>query len=291
MRNTLSVRVKDEGGAVAERVTPKGSTADLSARRILVFVHGFGNSKDKAESSYWKMIDQLAWNVGAGQMSRLGPIWEFYWPGDQIHWREGVGPIRGYRRSLKETPDVGRLLAGFLARRPRGQDVYVVAHSMGCRITLEVLKAVRDGSLPTRGAAVRGTFLMAAAVPIRHCSADVNEAKYAIAAASCVESILYSNNDRVLQMAFRAGQNKRGPEGGEAVGFAGGPPQRWKNRERTGFGHSDYWGSRAASLAIARELGVEPTRGTPIASLPESKLPILGVPIKRLKRRLLGERP
>jgi hypothetical protein len=60
------------------------------------------------------MIGQLHKNLPPGGVTRLGPIWEFHWPGDQARGSLPVAMIKGYKKSLGEVEKVGELLAQFL---------------------------------------------------------------------------------------------------------------------------------------------------------------------------------
>jgi pimeloyl-ACP methyl ester carboxylesterase len=290
--NTLSVRTESEGGPVAPSVQWDGSAVDLNACHLLILVHGFGNSKAKASGSYGRMIDQLHSNLPPGGATRLGAIWEFYWPGDQARRPLPLATIKGYRASLKEVDAVGKLLGDFLARRPRRQRVSIVAHSMGCRVTLEVVRRARAYAPPDPypGARIRGIFLLAAAVPVALCKFGGSASAYSTPLPGCAERILYSRNDWVLRYAFPLGQPRRSPERGPAVGLTGGPTLRWRSREATGLGHSGYWNSGRVATEIIVRLGIRAIRTAPIEPLPNARLEALWIDAKRLAERVLPRR-
>jgi hypothetical protein len=290
--NTLSVRTQPKGGPVAAQVRWDGSAADLNAPRLVILVHGFNNSAAEASTSYGSMIDQLHGGLAPGGASRLGSIWEFHWPGDQARRSLPVAMIKGYQNSLAEVESVGELLAGFLAGQPRRQVVSIVAHSMGCRVTLEVLKRARAyGSFDAYpGARIRGIFLLAAAVPVRLCRSNDPPPAYSTALVGCAERILYSRSDWVLRVAFRAGQPLAAGERGPAVGLTGGPTLRWRSGSPTRLGHGDYWGSARVATEITFRLGIRATRTTAIERLPEARLARLWVDAKKLVERGLPRR-
>jgi pimeloyl-ACP methyl ester carboxylesterase len=292
LRNTLSVRTRPEGGPVASQVRRDGSHQDLKAPRLVILVHGFNNSAAEASTSYGSMIDQLHRGLPAGGVTRLGPIWEFHWPGDQARRSLPLAMIKGYQNSLAEVETVGQLLADFLAGQPRRQRVYIVAHSMGCRITLEVLKRARDSGAfdAYRGARIRGAFLLAAAVPVGLCRSDDPPPAYSTALLGCAERILYSRSDWVLRFSFRAGQPLTPGERGPAVGLTGGPTLRWRSGVPTRLGHGDYWGSAQIATEITARLGIRATRTTAMEPLPEARLPKLWVDAKKLVGRGLPRR-
>lgn len=195
--------------------------------------------------------------------------------------------IKGYKKSLAEVDKAGELLAGFLAGQPRRQRVSIVAHSMGCRITLEVVRhaqarASRDGY---PGARIRGIFLLAAAVPVGLCRIGDPGAPYSTALLGCAERVLYSRGDWVLRCAFPVGQPRTSTERGPAVGLTGGPSLRWRSQQATGLGHGDYWSSARVATEITVRLGIRAIRMEPIEPLPASRLAKLGLDAKKLIER------
>jgi pimeloyl-ACP methyl ester carboxylesterase len=290
--NTLSVRTRPKRGSIAGRVQWDGSAVDLFATRLVILVHGFNNSTSEATESYGSMIGQLHRNLPAGGLTRLGPIWEFHWPGDQASRSLPVAMIKGYKKSLAEVERVGELLAQFLARRPRWQRVSIVAHSMGCRVTLEALKHARvyAGSGTYPGARIRGILLLAAAVPVRQCRLDEPALHYATPLSGCAERVLYSRSDLVLRCAFPLGQPLRSPERGPAVGLTGDPALRWRSRSPTGLGHGDYWKSPRVATEIAVRLGIRAIQSAPIEPLPETRLAGHWIGVKKLMGRGLPKR-
>ena len=301
MPNRISTRTRERGGAVANHVwvEPMSSFADLTAPRILIMIHGFSNHPEDARESYEMMEARLRRQLPVGTTGRLGAIWQFYWPGDhtQAPWRQ----IGAYRHSLADAKKSGRLLARFLLERPR-QQVCLVGHSMGCRVTLETLRTLRrarsllrsaDDAVPSRVA-----FLMAAAVPVRLC----REARhpYGNPLANCAERVLWSHEDRVLRLLFRVGQPRDSRESGRAVGLTGGPPGRWTSSDPLPFrrtlrtalatGHSHYWGSSEVARRLAIHLGLRHTRVIPAPATPSASLPHATPASRRPRIRRLPDR-
>jgi pimeloyl-ACP methyl ester carboxylesterase len=289
-RNRLSVRTRRLRGPVEEFVRLDGSWTDLNGPRLVILVHGFNNTEMRAEDSYASMIKGLKECLPSGRVARLDPVWEFYWPGDQARSRLPLAMIRGYRASLKETERVAELLADWLARRPRRQSVSIVAHSMGCRITLEVTRRAQELD-PYPGARIRHIFLLAAAVPVNQCAlGDPRASAYSRPLRGCAERVFYSRSDWVLRCSFPLGQPLMSAERGPAVGLTGGPTLRWKSRQPTGLGHTKYWENPRVAEEICSRLGIPTIRKQPTNPLPESKVEKISIETKKLAGKALPRR-
>ena len=290
--NKLTVRRRPKGGSLRPRVRPHGSRSDLKAPRLLIFVHGFNNSQAEASKTYRSMVKLLRGNVPTGGMARLGAIWDFYWPGDQAARPLPIALIKGYKDSLDHVDEVGRMLAEFLAAQPRRQYVSIVAHSMGCRVALEVLRRARDSPSPDgySGARIRGIFLLAAAVPVRQCRIGASASLYSTALRGSAERVFYSHSDWVLRCAFPLGQPLRREERGPAVGLTGSPKPRWRSVQATGLGHGDYWHDPRVATEIATGLGARVIRTEPLEPLPEARLAKLSVSARKLAQLALPTR-
>jgi esterase/lipase superfamily enzyme len=281
--NRLSVRGK--GGSVADRIAldPASSILDLHAHRLVILIHGFDNSPAKAGESYAALKAQLMAQLPPGGASRIGAVWEFYWPSDQAHWPLKRF-IRSYRRSLGLVETVGSRLAKFLLLHRR-QQICLVGHSMGCRVALEALKNVYQVQ-GGEGAQdhLRTVVLLAAAVPVRQCSRTSAANRYGSRLSAWADHVIHSRNDRVLHYLFPLGQPNQVGEIGPAVGFVGGPLGRWTSseplplrrtrRDLLALGHGQYWRSSEVARQIIGMLGlraVRPiaTRGLPSVALPE----------------------
>ncbi len=246
-------------------------TPPAAPARMIVFIHGYNNDREQAQSSYDEVTPRLP-------DTDRNAVWEFFWPGfvERLTGAPSDRPLSlAPRRDTRQTEsnqavsaatyplqvhkarDVGRALGRFLlAVRPHS--VIFVAHSLGCRVALEAVRfLIRDS--PSQRAAMTGACLMAAAVPTymidsstRAPAGELRDAASAIARSF----VLHSTNDLVLRTAFRIGQTSAG-EGflPEAVGFNGGPDTPWSGRGNTGLGHSGYWKHPSTAPATMRAIG------------------------------------
>jgi hypothetical protein len=120
------------------------------------------------------------------------------------------------------------------------QEVFFVAHSLGCRVVLEALYSIAelaDLGIETR-AKVRGMFLMAGAVPYLMCEDDE---LFKRRDPKLRDWVIHSAEDKVLAKAFPGGEWAAGESKGEAIGRHGWPPERWHRDVLTKLGHGDYW--------------------------------------------------
>ncbi len=220
----------------------------------MLLVHGYNNDEAEARQSYERFVERLR-RIGAGATAVLGDLGKFYWPGDA-----DLGPVSfiSYPTEIRPARDSAARLAPYLGglTGPEGTptEIFFVCHSLGSRLTLELLNAMAlQPSSPVRFA---GTCLMAAAVPVEM----VEDAGQLLPGAtlSGTTVILYSRDDIVLQWAFPLGQTVAG-EGffPTAVGRFGQPWGLWSGRsELSGDNHGDYWKDPRAAARVARLLGV-----------------------------------
>lgn len=251
MANVLTVR--DPQGPVRSDVVDLGtSPRDRDAPRLVLLIHGYNNAEGRASESYDAFCQALDAVVPTG-IRGVGAVWEFYWPGDV--------PSRPLARTtyllrLRDARFAGEVLGRTWLSDRKGQTVYLIAHSMGCRVALEAVRTIAEERARGTydGADIRAVFLFAAAVPETMCTPDVGWFPASLPGSR--EYVFYSRSDRVLQVAFRIGQRRARKasgdrrEGAPAVGRDGRPDGRWASRIETDFGHEDYWGSRDLSEDI-----------------------------------------
>jgi hypothetical protein len=142
-------------------------------------------------------------------------------------------------------------------------EVTFVAHSLGCRLILEVLRSKLENH--QNNWQVRLVFLMAAAVPVRLVEYDERLCRAAITPTA--SHVAYSPRDIVLQGPFRVGQ-KFEPGSGlvpSAVGSWGEPMELWTRRIGTRNGHGDYFTDPRTARHLADALGLN------VALEPESR--------------------
>lgn len=259
MSNSISVRVP--GRAVGDTVADTGSLADRTAPRLVVLIHGYQNDERKARKSYGRFQARFGDAVPGG-LGKAGAVWEFHWPGDHPL---GAVSMTTYPVRVPVAILAGKALADdWLARLRRKQDVYIVAHSLGCRVALEAVRTIRRQGASWPGARVRSVFMLAPAVPVPQCEAA---GPLGAPLARSSEHVFFSRSDWVLFGGFRPGQYLVG-EHGAAVGRRGEPAPRWTSRNDTGLGHSGYWKSPDVVRTIAELLGLVPWR-----SIEERRLP------------------
>lgn len=251
----LTVRSTDPGRyQLPERVVfEQGTMTDLAASRILLLVHGFANPEETAQRSYEKFAAGLA-KVSESFPGTWGAVCEFHWPGDDIR-----GPLRSketYPLRIYVAQTCAVRLYDFFHRETAldsDKNLYIVAHSLGCRLTLEFLREiVKSGQYA--GPVVREVALMAAAVPMDTC---LPRSGWFLPAETRHEHVLFSANDQVLHLAFPVGQGAAG-EHGHAVGRGGLPDERWWTRTSTGLGHGEYWGKDKVATRVSTILGTGP---------------------------------
>ena len=221
--------------------------------RLIIWIHGFNTSEysaaDTWESSYRRVMEITNRN------HLNGTVW-FFWPGDAS--RNPALSAVGYFAQVPDAVTAGRLLAQYVTRISGvtpGLKVDLVAHSLGCRVALE---AARNLSSTKTGSPVQTLLLFAAAVPEGLCLSGNRYDRHLAKR----EQILFSLSDTVLRrwfpvgqaMARRVGNDDHPGKLKEAVGYRGGPPDRWTGRqEAPGYEHGDYWAG-AESLGLLSTL-------------------------------------
>jgi len=248
MPNVLTVRDRDE--LAGRRVDDsQGNVRDRDAERLVILIHGYQNSEDKAGGSY-KKFRKLVRSVALGGERGAGAIWEFHWPGNHTLWPVSVF---GYPVRIGAARIAGDLLARrWLADRGSHQSVVLVAHSLGCRVALETVWAILDEQQRGNydGARIEAVFLLAAAVPTRLCAPGM---AFANRYPDSKDHVFFSQNDITLRFTFNPGQYV-GSERGVAVGRAGEPRSRWTTRHDTRLSHGGYWKSQSVAAKVCELL-------------------------------------
>lgn len=191
MKYLLSFRTQQTGGPVVPgylEVGPGLGTLDQLQveSRVTVLLHGFNVDLAKGRTQLLQLADMIAGTQAGGLIAVL-------WPGD--HW---VGPL-SYSFEGRDADDTAFELAQYLNDHIRaGAEINFIAHSLGCRVTLETIKRM----LPA-GRNFEQVCLMAAAID-DDCLSAPGVYLQAASRAQRVAS-LSSKKDRVLRFAYPAG--------------------------------------------------------------------------------------
>lgn len=259
----IDFRLAPVGGGV--RGAPVVSLSRLQRGRLILMIHGFNTTAAEAADGYAQFRDLVA-----RQAPRLArQLCAVYWPGDS-GLKGG-----GYPWLVERARVCGAMLGDWLAEQER--DVVIIAHSLGCRLTLEALARLREHP---GGPRIR-VFLMAAAVPVGLVGQEERLAIASQRAASV--DVLSSRTDGVLAFWFRLGQSVAPGEAHvlpEAVGLRGLPGlETWsRTAEMPGYDHGDYWLGQRAASHLAHRLGAAIPKPRPIrVTAPARTLPVRGV--------------
>ncbi|MGE5241795.1 MAG: DUF726 domain-containing protein [Bacteroidota bacterium] len=258
----LSFRQLPAGGGLKTEPSPQEFLQLLIRRRLLLLIHGYNNNLKAGEEAYrgFEALQRELAGLDADMPVAGGRLMQIFWPGD-ADW--GLVSPLFYPWSIVRAKETAAALADTLARAAREsghKQLDIVAHSMGCRLTLELLKQLRDKSDITVGRVV----LMAGAVPTfmlepRPDKQKLRDAFDAVLAEAGLS--LYSSSDKVLAYAFPIGQTAApGPEGffptalGHGFWAEAEAPVKLTQQEDPGADHSDYWGwnQKPQALACAR---------------------------------------
>lgn len=225
-------------------------------RRFILLLHGYNVSEkggQKALHGFERRLRRYSASLG-------GDLGWLMWPGDLK-----VPLIGGAAYPFKVTAasKIGERIARFLEklRNHNGDpsEIVVVAHSLGCRVTLEALRTLLERGAPAN----ISIMLMAAAVPV----SEIQQGGRLRAAAlyALRRAVMHSKHDWVLQTLFRAGQSLTPGEKfwPQAVGTAGQPGEVWgESFLMQGFGHSSYWSSAETAKIFAQWMGRSSPRAT-----------------------------
>lgn len=268
-----------------------------SPKRRVFLVHGFNVDGDDAESSYLAFERWLSEEVRAD-------VVRVYWPGDAAFGGDVKRGRKGFLSKILSglsfvvqpitAEQAGQMLVEALsdaqkARRLAGdvrqQDIAIVAHSLGCRLTLEAVKTLVNDS----GVALPLVVLMAPAVARYEVMADGNYRRALDREGLRQLVVLHSFEDSVLRGLFRPGSFPDRPIRGlnpftrGALGRAGMPSDAKVRAIEGIWNHSDYWPDREVSRAVDGHLS-----GRRGESLDELQRVVSG---RRLEgRRLEGRR-
>jgi hypothetical protein len=233
----ISARVDDAGGPVSNTITPANFSPRAS--RLIILIHGYNVNRPNGQASF-NAFGQLLQNHNVPELSVLGQVIGFLWPGD-----ENIRFIGGlfYPAKMQAARDSAARLADFLIalRGPNGapMQIVLVAHSLGNRLSLEMITDLL--AQPNRAwGRIEGFVLMAAAAIVG--DVDVQGRLYP-AARSLRTRALFSEADNVLHWAFPPGETAA-LEGffPQAVGRFGNPYSTWTDRfDLQPYDHGNYF--------------------------------------------------
>jgi len=257
---SVSLRQSPKGGEVLNTPEPNPTNVLRLSRRLILLIHGYNNDLKAGKEAYDgfdSMQRELA-DLPPDQPICDGQIVGVYWPGD-ANW--SIFSALYYPWSIEKAKTAAASFAAALdsaAREGLLYQVDIIAHSMGSRLTLELLKQL----LPSPRIRVVHIVFMAAAVPtFMFDPADGQKLRPAYEAKLADGAIsLYSGDDMVLSLAFPLGQTAAGAgEGwfptalGHDIWLSHLTPPNLLQYPINGAGHSDYWGWNKDTLDKARE--------------------------------------
>jgi hypothetical protein len=268
----LSVRERPAGGSLLPRALAPAEVA-MGHRRLIFLLHGYNLTAAGGRKAYAAFARNLGAIAPATRLA-LADVVGILWPGDAEWGRLSFASFpTELRPALESALRVHAWLDG--VRGPGGSpvEIFLVAHSLGSRVAMELLSRISE-HVPAH-AAVRGSCLMAAGVPV-----PMVRARLSRAAALSRTVTLYSPVDWVLHWAFPLGETlaREGwmPEG---VGLHGRPVGAWTEshqmvrQDGKGYGHGDYWDGAEVCGHVARMLGVALARELPVRVMLKRALP------------------
>ena len=228
----------------------RGSLEARARKTCLVLVHGFNNTDSEAAIAYQgfrkRQIEIFGGQVEKTIESYFG---DAYWPGDADWWWVfDKADFLVYPVSVHAAKKAAKELFELIVRMPNLEQLDIVAHSLGCRVTLETLLLLRSRALPR----VRSVCFMAAAVPAEMLEPGGRfyDLLVQLGSEGTRIEVLHSDSDTVLHYAFPPGQAAAG--GGEgslrALGRVGvTQTMPWagyslNGQPVAGAKHGDYWG-------------------------------------------------
>jgi pimeloyl-ACP methyl ester carboxylesterase len=262
----ISLRERCQGGPVREKPIETPAGALSRSRRVLLLIHGFNVDFCHAEKSYTTFMRELFFRWQARS------VW-VYWPGDYAfesesaiaRWTRSAISGASYSYQPDTAEAAARALRDFIFKvideRRKFRHHYpiklsIVAHSLGCRLALELLDLLG----PRDDLKIELVVLMAAAVPLF----EVRSTKrFDLAHTNASKTLIYfSKKDKTLKWLFRLGQRfySSSPSNflfGRAALGRHGPegilPLNVEPIERS-YDHGDYWPDPSIPVRVGLEL-------------------------------------
>jgi pimeloyl-ACP methyl ester carboxylesterase len=253
----LVFRERREGGGVLDPGKFGGTPEGRNRRHCLVMVHGFNNNDGEAAIAYdgfrQRQLEAFA-DVDVIDLNRR--LGDAFWPGDADWGWFDLVDFGVYSTAVGHARRTAAELRELLLRMPSLLEVEFIGHSLGCRLILETLELFRQNH---DGPAVRRVCLMAPAVPMEMLEprGRYHDLLASLAMNGTRVLVMHSRQDKVLHLAFAAGQATAGPDerSTRALGREGPNPllpgyrATLDDRQMSGADHGDYWGHSGTSVA------------------------------------------
>jgi pimeloyl-ACP methyl ester carboxylesterase len=224
---------------------------------VALLLHGYNVEPHEAATAFERLLITI--NKASPPLPSLLALqswvvfWQGYTSGGLARGKTLSSPAH-YAAQIPSAVEAAQALEEYLySRAGGGARVTLIAHSLGCRVALELLdRFARSSRRPKPEFPL--VILMAAAVPTYFFEDLELLWKGALLPERVV--VLFSGRDQILKYFFRAGQTLAG-EGifPKAVGASAEPIGFWSSTVVTDNGHSDYFGDSVTGAAIARSLG------------------------------------
>lgn len=219
-------------------------------QRLTVLLHGYNNGLEEGREKLLRFIGYLEQKGSTDLMLAV------LWPGDSWSNALGnwVGAVSYPSESLDADDSADNLLTWLVLHVHESARVAFVGHSLGCRVVMRAAqRLVRD--VRVKKPMLDRLCLMAAAIDSDSLSKDESTSYRDVAEKADRIAVLASQEDRVLQVAYRMGDSVQSwwPFSGERsvralgrYGPEGGPPEvlakveTWMADANQSIGHSTY---------------------------------------------------
>ena len=239
----INLRLKKKGRGFIEGPKLSGTESVNKQRYNILLIHGYNNSFEEAVESY-EGFRKRQREIGKKPKKSIvagGKLLEVFWPGEVDLW---IFSALSYPAVADHPKTAAEKIADVLENDFVAGDfkfVDIIAHSLGCRVAVELMHILQNKS----NVYVRKAVLMAAAVPTFRLDPSDDLRK---ALDSVKEGVLslYSEDDKVLAWAFPPGQTLGGdgffPTAlGREFLVGDRVPDGLSQVRNRGADHSDYW--------------------------------------------------
>lgn len=247
----LSFRTQDQGGDFRNAPPMDEFYQNWNKHKLVLLIHGYNNPVPDARAAYegfFSLQRQLAAYAPDGNFAPDRNFVEVFWKGDDWGILSPLYYMNAIPFALQTAEALADTLKTLAKQRAEGLELEVVAHSLGTRLTLELLRHIgMDRSITVTRivffAAATPTFMLEdPAEPHGLRQAYDSVLRYGIRS-------LHSGNDIVLSVAFPIGQTlASGHEGfsptalGHERWESSGAPSTLEQDENRNANHWDYWG-------------------------------------------------